>query len=184
MKKLSEFEKSGMDIKADIKFDVLHFNAFNYLFEDQWDKNYTTLLELEELQVSDARSVLLQQDIARTEYALSPCNFQSALRRFQNALEVARGIYPRYNLEVLSLLLHITIILTGNDKFKEAKPYAEEMMDICNNLPAPTKATTIAVITAALRLIGMFDPYSAEIKLVDILKTRWPHIYSKLTGTV
>ena len=64
VKKLIEFEESGVKVNVHIKFDVLRHNASFYAMEKQWEKNYKALLELEELSKDVNKYVELQIDIA------------------------------------------------------------------------------------------------------------------------
>ncbi|XP_078373406.1 uncharacterized protein LOC144657009 [Oculina patagonica] len=176
VKKLIELEQSGVKVSVDIKFDVLDHSASFYAKENQWEENYKALLKLEELPISENKVVQLQQNIARAENFLSPYNAQTALRRYQNTLKIARKIYPSDDSRFLNLQLEISNLLYLGGKVQEAKPFAEEMWDNCKKLP-PTSTTFILAATAAMRIKCNFDPIASEDILVDILKRNWPHIY-------
>ncbi len=177
VKKLIELEESGVEVNADIKFDVLKQSASFYAEEEQWEENYKALLELEELPMSEDKFVELQRDIARAEYFLSPCNPQSALKRYQNTLKIARKIYPSNDVRVIIVLLEISEFLRDAGKVQDAKPYAEELWEICKKLP-PTSAPYVHGTISAMRVKRYFAPQPSEDILVDILKRNWPHIYS------
>ena len=157
VKKLIEFEDSGVKVNADIKFDVLRDNASFYAMEDQWEKNYKALLELEELSISVDKCVDLQLDIARAEYYLSPCNPQSALKRYQNTLKIARKIYPFNDGRTSSLLEEICDKLCKAGMIEEAKPYADELWEICKK-QSPTSASYTLGVATAMRVNCYFKP--------------------------
>ncbi|KAL9971098.1 hypothetical protein ACROYT_G023585 [Oculina patagonica] len=135
VKKLIELEKSGVKVDADIKFDVLKHRALFFALENQWEENRKALLKLEKLPISVHRIVELQLDLARAEVVLSPCNPQSALRRYRNTLDIARTIYPSHDPRILSLFKEISDLLCKAGKVQEAKPYADELWEICKKLP-------------------------------------------------
>ncbi|KAL9971068.1 hypothetical protein ACROYT_G023553 [Oculina patagonica] len=176
VKKLNEYEKSGVKVNADIKFDVLERSASCYFLEKQWEEYYKALLKLEELPTSLDKYVQLQLDIARAESFLSPCNPQSPLRRYQNTLKIAREIWPFHDPRILTLLEEISDFLCKAGMVQEAKPYANELWEICKKLP-PTSVFYITGMTAAMRVKCHFDPQASENILVDILERNWPDIY-------
>ena len=176
VKKLIEFEESGVQVNADIKCDVLRDNASFYATEKQWEKYYKALLELKELPISVNRFVHLQIDIATAEYKLSPSNPQSALKRYQNTLMIAREIYPCNALCIITLLERISDIQCKAGKVEAAKPYAEELWEICKK-QSPTFPHYIFGAAMAMRVNCYFDFQASEDVLVDILKRNWPHIH-------
>lgn len=94
VKKMSEFERSGVIISNDTKCKVLEHRASYYALEGQWKENYKALLELEGLPTRKGHIVSLQMLIARAEKYVSACNFPSAKKRYERALQLARKIYP------------------------------------------------------------------------------------------
>ncbi len=177
VKKLIELEESGVKVNADIKFDVLKQSAsFNAMKQQSWVEKRKALLKLEELPISLHKFVELQLEIAQAEYLLSPCNPQSALRRYQNTLKIARKIYPSHNPCVSSVLQEISDLLRKAGKVQEAKPYANELWEICKKLP-PTSFPYITGVVAAMRVKCCFDPQASEDILMDALKRNWPDIY-------
>ncbi|XP_078373399.1 uncharacterized protein LOC144657003 [Oculina patagonica] len=175
VKKLIELEESGVEVNVDVKFDVLLHSSTFYCWENQYEEYYKALLKLEELPISVDKFVELQLDIARTEsYFL--CNPQSALRRYQNTLKIARVDYPSNVLSILTLLREISDLLCKAGKVQEAKPYANELWEICKKLP-PTSTHYILGVMAAMSVKCCFDPQASEDILMDTLKRNWPHIY-------
>ena len=125
VKKLLEFEESGVKVNVDIKFDVLYYSALFYAFDKQWEANYKALLKLEELPVSVDKFVSLQQSIERAEYFLSLCN-QCALRRYQNTLKiVSSGSYPSNDFRILVLRKKISDLLCDCCQVQDAELYAD-----------------------------------------------------------
>ena len=185
VKMLIELEESGVKVGVDIKFDVLNQSAFFYGVEKQWENYYKVLLELEELPVSVDKFVELQRNIARADYfRLTPCNPQSALRRYQNTLEIARKSFPSNDRRIVSLLQDISDLLWKSDKVEEAKPYAEELWGICKNqIQSPTSCLYIFGTMTAMRVKCNFDPEESENIMMDILKSNWPHIYEIAAST-
>ena len=98
------------------------------------------------------------------------------MKRCQNTLKIAREIYPCNDPRVSSLLLEISDILCYTGKVEEAKPYAEELWEICKK-QSPTSAPYILGAAIAMRVNCYFDFQASEDILVDILKRNWPHIY-------
>ena len=176
VKKLTELEESGVEVNVDVKFDVLYHSASFHALENQWEDNYKALLELEELPISVNKFVELQQDIAKVEGYLSSCNTQPALRRYQNTLKIARETYPSNGYRIVGLLQEISDFLFRADKVEEAKPYADELWEICKK-ESPTSDRYIFGVSTAMKIKCYFDPQASENTLVDILKRNWPHIY-------
>ena len=176
VKKLIELEESGVEVNVDVKFDVLNRSASFHAMENQLEEHYKALLELEELPISVGKFVELQKNIARVEYVLSPCNHQLALRRYQNILKIAREAYPSNDLRIVSLLSEISNSLFQAGKEEEAKPYADELWEICKK-ESPTCTRYLFGALASMKVKCYFDPQASENTLVDILKRNWPHIY-------
>ena len=174
---LIELERSGAIIEADVRYAVLAHRASYYALEGQWEENYNALLKLEVLPLSDANIVDLQMCIGNAENYISACNFQSSLKRYENALKLARKIYPCNHPELLRLLQYITMLFYNEGKFIEAKKYAEEMREICKDLPSSSDCYIMGM-TSALTVISEFDPKGSENILLDVLKDRWPHVYN------
>ncbi len=181
VKKLIELEESGVKVNADIKSQVLQHSAYFYVFENRWEEYYKALLELEELPICVDNFVHLQLDIAKAENFLSPYNPQFALRRYRNTLNTARKFFPSQDHLVLNVLEQITNFLRRAGKIQEAKPYADELWEICNKSP-PTSPIYIFGSTTAMRVKCHFDPQVSENVLVDVLKRNWPHIYRIATS--
>ena len=180
VKKVTEMENGGVVISADVKCDVFQHRASFYALEKQWKENFKALLELETLPVSDARFVELQLGIARAESFSSACNFQSALKRYENALSVARKIYYRHHPKLFCVLQHITGLLYSAGKLQEAKMYAEEMLAVWPN-HSPLSSIYIVGVASALAVLSEFDPCNSEKKLLRILKDSWPHLHRAVT---
>ena len=176
VKKLAELEESGVKVDVDIKFNVLRLNASFYAMERQWERNCKALLELEELPINMDNFVILQQSIATAEYFLSHCNPQSALKRYQNTLKIAREIYPCDHLLISTLLLKISDVLCNAGKVAEARSYAEELWEISKK-HSPTSSPYLFGAASAMKVNCYFDSQASEDILVDILKRNWPHIY-------
>ena len=176
VQKMSNFESSGFTISNETKFLVLKHSASYYATEGEWIKNYEALLELESLPVGKAATVELQTLIARAERFVSACNFQPALNRYQRALELAREIYPNDHPGLLMVLQHIATFLHASGKKQEAKPYAEEMMDVAEKQPLDSD-DYIRGMTDALSVLSEFDAPKSEKRLLALLNERWPRIY-------
>ena len=180
VKKLYDLEKSGAIIQGEIKFKVLEHRATFYASEGQWKKNYDALLELESLNLSDANIVHLLILIGRAENFVSACNFQSVLNRYEKALALARKIYPSDHPELLRALQFITCHLDNEGKVQQAKPYAEEMLEISKKQPRQSDFY-IKGMSDALRVLSTFDHRRSEDMLLAILEERWPHVYNRAT---
>ena len=180
VKKMSEFEKSGVDIDNDTKYKVLEHRASYYAHEGQWKENHKALLELEQLPTKKDNIVLLQMLIARAEKYVSACNFPSALKRYERALQLAREFYPSDHPMLLLAVQHMATFLHGGGRMQEAKPYAEEMIDIAKKQPADSDFY-IKGMTYAHLVLQEFDACRSKDTLLAILNERWPHIYNSLT---
>ena len=173
--KLIDLENNGSGIKNDIKYDVRRHRASFY----EPKIYYEELLELEGLQISEAKIADLQICIANTEKQLSTehYDFESVLRRYETALTHVRNIYPPDHPELLHVLQLITSHLYQNSKIQEALAYAKEILKFTNNLPKESDGF-IKGLTIALLVVCVFDPYEAQARLIDILEDRWPSLYT------
>ena len=135
MKKMFEFEKSGVVIEADVKFLVLYQRA-ELLFKGEVEKFYNALLELEslDLPISEAHTAELQMNVATLEYQKGNSS-EFAFKRLIKALEIARRVYPGDDPKLLPLLELANVVLSKHGKFEEAKICAKEMRDIYVKLP-------------------------------------------------
>ena len=176
VRKLYELETSGAIVHDNVKYQVLEQRASYYATEGEWKKNYEALLELESLKLSAAESVHLQMLIARAENQVSPFNFKSALKRHKDALKHARELQPPDQGVLLRVLQHIATQLSNEGKFIEAKPYAEEMLDVCKTMPHDSDFY-IKGMTDALMILSSFDSQKSESLLLKMLEERWPRIY-------
>ena len=181
VQKLRELEKSGAIINDDIKFRILEHRASYYAMEGQWEKNYKALLELESnhLKLSDAHLVELQMTLGRAENYVSACNFKSALKRHEVALKLARRMHPPDQRLLLRVLQHMASLLNNEEKIYEAKPYAEEMLEISKTMP-PESDYYIKGMTSSLGILRKFDNQKSEYMLLNILKERWPRIHKSV----
>ena len=179
VRKLYELETSGAILPDDVKYLVLEQRASYYAIEGEWKKNYEALLQLESLKLSAAESVDLQMMIARAENQVSACNFKSALKRHKYALKLARELQPPDQGMLLRVLQHIATLLNNEGKSTEAKPYAEEMLDVCKTMPHDSDYY-IKGMTDALVILSTFDSQKSETMLLKMLEKRWPRIYTSV----
>jgi len=176
VQKMTHFEKLGCTISNGTKCRVLKLNASFYALAGQWEKNYKALLELERLPLCKADIVDLQILIARAERFVFAGYFQTALKRYERALQLAREIYPSGDHNLLTILQHITMFLYDTDKTQEAKLYAEELLDIAKKCPLDSWKYFTGM-TCALSVLKEFDVSRSECMLFAILNERWPQIY-------
>ena len=181
VQKLSELETSGAVIDDDIKYRVLQHRASYYAMEGQWEKNYKALLELERssLKLSDGYVAELQMLLGRAENYVSACNFRSALKRHEIALRLTRTMHPPDQRLLLRALQHMASLLNNEEKIHEAKPYAEEMLEISKTMP-PESDYYIRGMTSSLNILRKFDNQKSEDMLLNILKERWPRIHKSV----
>ena len=179
VQKLRELEESGAIIEDDTKYRVLQHRASFYAKAGQWEKNYKALLELESLKLSDSCFVELQLLTGRAENFVSSCNFKSVLRRYENALKRAKRIQTPDKPTVLLALQYISCHLHNEGKLHEAKPYAEEMVDIRKAMPHDSDYYITGMIDA-INTLSYFDNQKSEDMLLNILKERWPHIHKSV----
>ena len=178
MQKMLEFEKSGVVIKADVKFHVFFHKAQLFFLKGELEKSYNGFLELEslDLPISKANTAELQMRIAMLE-----CNkgkkAELACKRVMKSLEIARRVIPWENPKFLQLLEFAIIILSSTGKFEEAKMCAKETRDIYMKIPLSSNDM--------MKGPGNFCSFMShlnylftETHLLEVLENRWPHIYS------
>ena len=178
MQKMFEFQKSGVVIEADVKFRVRYQKAKFFFYEEEVEKFYNALLELEslDLPISEAITADLQMQIAKLEYQKGNSS-EFAFKRLMKALEIARRVYPGDDPQLLHLLELANVTLSDNGKFKEAKMCAKEMRDIYMKLPPSSDD-----VVMGLRKFSSYRCQSNHIAMetgsLENLENRWPHIYS------
>ena len=176
VQKLCELEQSGTIIDDDTKCRVLQHKASFYASEEQWEENYRELLKLEKLRLSDSCFVLLQILIGRAQNLVSSCDFELVMKRYQDALKIARKLNPPDKPLLLRVLQFIAFHLFNVNKLREAKPYADEMVEISSSMPHETDCY-IKGMTNALCILSYFETQKSEEMLLNILKERWPQIH-------
>ena len=178
---LSELERSGAIIHDDTKYRVLDHRASYYAMEGRWEDNYKALLEIESLslEVSVANFILLQAMLARAENNASACNFELALKRYKSTLKLAREMHPSDSGLLLRVLQLTATLLENEGKSDEARPYAEEMLQISSTMPLESDFY-VRGMTDALRILSKFDSEKSEDMLLNMLKERWPHIHKSV----
>ena len=176
VQKLCELEQSGTIIDDDTKCRVLQHKASFYASEEQWEENYRELLKLEKLRLSDSRFVLLQILIGRAQNSVSSRDFELVMKRYQDALKIARKLNPPDKPLLLRVLQFIAFHLFNAKKLREAKPYADEMVEISSSMPHETDCY-IKGMTNALCILSYFETQKSEEMLLNILKERWPQIH-------
>ena len=179
VQKLRELEESGAIIDDDTKYRVLQHKASFYAMEGQWEKNFKALLELEKLRLSDGCFVELQILTGRAENFLSSCNFKQVMDRYQNALKRARRMYPPDKPLLLKVLQYIACHLYNEGKLREAKPYADELVEISSSMPHESD-WYLRGMTTALGILSSFETQKSEDMLLNILKERWPQIHKSV----
>ena len=179
VQKLRELEESGAIIDDDTKYRVLQHKASFYAMEGQWEKNFKALLELEKLRLSDGCFVELQILTGRAENFLSSCNFKQVMERYQNALKRARRMYLPDKPLLLKVLQYIACHLYNERKLLEAKPYADELVEISSSMPHESD-WYLRGMTTALGILSYFETQKSEDMLLNILKERWPQIHKSV----
>ena len=179
VQKLRELEESDAIIDDDTKYRVLQHKASFYAMEGQWEKNFKALLELEKLRLSDGCFVELQILTGRAENFLSSCNFKQVMERYQNALKRARRMYPPNKPLLLKVLQYIACHLYNERKLREAKPYADELVEISSSMPHESD-WYLRGMTTALGILSSFETQKSEDMLLNILKERWPQIHKSV----
>ena len=177
MQKMFEFQKSGVVIEADVKFRVRYQKAKFFFYEEEVEKFYNALLELEslDLPISEAITADLQMQIAKLEYQKGNSS-EFAFKRLMKALEIARRVYPGDDPQLLHLLELANVTLSNNGKFKEAKMCAKEMRDIYMKLP-PSSDDMMRGLRNSSRLMCQSNHVVMETSFQEHLEIRWPHIY-------
>ena len=176
VQKLRELEQSGTIIDDDTKCRVLQHKASFYASEEQWEENYRELLKLEKLRLSDSCFVQLQILIGRAQNLVSSRDFERVMKRYQDALKIARKLNPPDKPLLLRVLQFIAFHLFNANKLLEAKPYAYEMVEISSSMPHETDCY-IKGMTNALCILSNFETQKSEEMLLNILKERWPQIH-------
>ncbi|CAH3038688.1 unnamed protein product [Porites lobata] len=176
MQKLFEFEKSGVVIEANIKFQVLYQMANFFFVEGEVKKCYNALLDLESLNlpISAANTAELQMCIAVVE------NFgmiRKTSHRAMKAVELAKKIYSSDDPKLLRMLQYAGTILYDSGKLKESKIYAKEMRDISMTLP-PWSDDIGCGMHSPLSYFCELNHEVMKDVLLEILEYRCPHIYS------
>ena len=176
MQKLFEFEKSGVVIEANIKFQVLYQMANFFFVEGEVKKCYNALLDLESLNlpISAANTAELQMRIAVVE------NFgmiRKTSHRAMKAVELAKKIYSSDDPKLLRMLQYAGMILYDSGKLKESKIYAKEMRDISMTLP-PWSDDIGCGMHSPLSYFCELNHEVMKDVLQEILEYRCPHIYS------
>lgn len=177
VQKLLELEESGAIIEDDTKYRVLQHKASFYASEGKWEENYKALLELEKLRLSAGCFVELQLLTGRAENFQSSCNFKQVMKRYQKALKRARSMHPPDKPLVLRALQYIACHLFNEGKLLEAKPYADEMLEISTLMPQDSDFY-IRGMNGALMILSYFENQKSEDILLKILEERWPQIHS------
>ena len=176
MQKLFEFEKSGVVIEADVKFQVLYHKANFFFVEGEVEKWYNALLELESLNlpISVANTAELQMCIAVVEnYGMK----RKTGHRAMEAIELAKKIYSSDDPKLLRMLQYAGMVLYDSGKLKESKIYAKEMRDISMTLP-PWSEDMGCGMHAPLSYFCELNHEVMKDVLLETLEYRCPHIYS------
>ena len=176
MQKLFEFEKSGVVIEADVKFQVLYHKANFFFVEGEVEKWYNALLELESLNLptSAANTAELQMRIAVVEnYGMK----RKTGHRAMEAIELAKKIYSSDDPELLRMLQYAGMVLYDSGKLKESKIYAKEMRDISMTLP-PWSEDMGCGMHSPLSYFCELNHEVMKDVLLETLEYRCPHIYS------
>ena len=176
MQKLFEFEKSGVVIEADVKFQILYRKANYFFVEGEVEKCYNALLELESLNlpISAANTAELQMRIAVIG---SKGMKRNTSHRAMKAVDLAKKIYSSDDPKLLRMLQYAGMILYDSGNVKESKIYAKEMRDICTTLP-PWSDDMGYGMHASLSYLCELNHEVMEDTLLEALEYRCPHIYS------
>ena len=176
MQKLFEFEKSGVVIEANVKFQVLYRKADFFFLGGEVKKCYDALLELESLNlpISAANTVELQMRIAVVEnYGM----VRKTSHRAMKAVELAKKIYSSDDPKLLRMLQYAGMILYDSGKLKESKMYAKEMRDISMTLPPWSDDMGCGMHSPLSYMYEVNHEVTKDV-LLEILEYRCPHIYS------
>ena len=176
MQKLFEFEKSGVVIEADVKFQILYRKANYFFVEGEVEKCYNALLELESLNlpISAANTAELQMHIAVIG---SKGMKRNTSHRAMKAVDLAKKIYSSDDPKLLRMLQYAGMILYDSGNVKESKIYAKEMRDICTTLP-PWSDDMGYGMHASLSYLCELNHEVMKDTLLEALEYRCPHIYS------
>ncbi|CAH3016224.1 unnamed protein product [Porites evermanni] len=176
MQKLFEFEKSGVVIEADVKFQILYRKANYFFVEGEVEKCYNALLELESLNlpISAANTAELQMRIAVIG---SKGMKRNTSHRAMKAVDLAKKIYSSDDPKLLRMLQYAGMILYDSGNVKESKIYAKEMRDICTTLP-PWSDDMGYGMHASLSYLCELNHEVMKDTLLEALEYRCPHIYS------
>ena len=176
MQKLFEFEKSGVVIEADVKFQILYRKASYFFVEGEVEKCYNALLELESLNlpISAANTAELQMRIAVIG---SKGMKRNTSHRAMKAVDLAKKIYSSDDPKLLRMLQYAGMILYDSGNVKESKIYAKEMRDICTTLP-PWSDDLGYGMHASLSYLCELNHEVMKDTLLEALEYRCPHIYS------
>ena len=176
VQKLFEFEKSGVVIEADVKFQVLFHKANFFFAEREVEKWYNALLELESLNLptSAANTAELLMHIAVVEnYGMK----RKTGHRAMEAIELAKKIYSSDDPKLLRMLQYAGVVLYDSGKLKESKIYAKEMRDISMTLPPWSEDVGCGMHSSLSYLCELNHEVMKDV-LLEILEYRCPHIYS------
>ena len=176
MQKLFEFEKSGVVIEANIKFQILYRKAKYFLADGEEEQCYNALLELESLNlpISAANTAELQMFIAITENYFMK---RKSSHRAIEALDLAKKIYSSDDPKLLQMLQSASVILYDSGNVKESKMCAKEMRDISMMLP-PWSDDMGYGIHASLSHFCESNHEDLKDILLESLEYRCPHIHS------
>ena len=176
MQKLFEFEKSGVVIEADVKFQILYRKANYFFVEGEVEKCYNALLELESLNlpISAANTAELQMRIAVIG---SKGMKRNTSHRAMKVVDLAKKIYSSDDPKLLRMLQYAGMILYDSGNVKESKIYAKEMRDICTTLP-PWSDDMGYGMHASLSYLCELNHEVMKDTLLEALEYRCPHIYS------
>ena len=176
MQKLFEFEKSGVVIEADVKFQILYRKASYFFVEGEVEKCYNALLELESLNlpISAANNAELQMRIAVIG---SKGMKRNTSHRAMKAVDLAKKIYSSDDPKLLRMLQYAGMILYDSGNVKGSKIYAKEMRDICTTLP-PWSDDMGYGMHASLSYLCELNQEVMKDTLLEALEYRCPHIYS------
>ena len=171
-----EFEKSGVVIEANIKFQILFRKAIYFLIDGEVEQCYNALLELESLNlpISAANTAELQMFIAITE---NYCMKRKSSHRAIEALDEAKKIYSSGDPKLLQMLWFASVILYDSGNVKESKMYAKEMRDISMMLPPWSDDMGYGMHVSWSHLCESNHEDFKDI-LLENLEYRCPHIHS------
>ena len=91
-------------------------------------------------------------------------------------MKLARAIKPLNPQLLVRVLQLLASLLNKEGKVDDAKPFAEEIVQICKTMPAES-VDYITARTSALEILSEFDHQMSENMLLNILKERWPQVH-------